>query len=429
MRWARAETGRNSVSPARCRGRWLEGGSWSRAARRRRIVRDRIYCRWPRATIRGREFLTHDEHSDRHRRRRLHRLQLRPPRPRARRQAPGRGPRQAHLRRQPREPRRRRRPPALRLRPGRHRRPRRGAARCSPSTGPTAVVNFAAESHVDRSIDEPGAFVRDQHRRHLRAARGGPRVLRVSWVADAAARASASSTSRPTRSTARLGDDRAVLARTRPTRRTRPTPPRRPPPTTWCAPTHETYGLPALITNCSNNYGPYQFPEKLIPLMILNAARGQAAADLRRRRQRARLALRRGPLRAASCRRSSAAGPGEKYNLGGGNERTNLQIVDALCRLLESGGPAPANPALAERGLASLRRAQDLRRRPARATTAATPSTPRKAAARARLGSRGTTSRAACAATVRWYLDNRDWCEAVQSGKYRRERLGPGASA
>ena len=121
----------------------------------------------------------------------------------------------------------------------------------------------------------------DQHRRHVHAARGGARLLAGAAGGDGATR-SASSTSPPTRSTARLG------------------PTARSPKTTPYAPKlalfrlqggadhlvrawRRTYGLPVVISNCSNNYGPCQFPEKLIPLMILNALRGQAAAGLRRR--------------------------------------------------------------------------------------------------------------------------------------------------
>ena len=99
---------------------------------------------------------------------------------------------------------------------------------------------------------------------------------------------------------------RAISPRRRPTRRTRPIRRARPRPTTWSGRWHHTYDLPVLVTNCSNNYGPYQFPEKLIPLIILNALRRQAVAGLRQGGQRPRLALRRRP------RRGLAAGPGER---------------------------------------------------------------------------------------------------------------------
>src|SRR6185369_8651610 len=115
---------------------------------------------------------------------------------------------------------------------------------------------------------------------------------------------------------------------------------------------HATYGVPALITNCSNNYGPFQFPEKLIPLMILNALEGKPLpiyGDGRNVRDwlyvedhcaGILLALERGQ-------------PGEKYNIGGENERTNLQIVESLSALLEESLPAAKNPELAAKGITS----------------------------------------------------------------------------
>ena len=101
-------------------------------------------------------------------------------------------------------------------------------------------------------------------------------------------------------------------------------------PIIWCAPSFHTYGLPTLITNCSNNYGPFQFPEKLIPLMILNALDGKPLPIYGDG----------GNVRDWLHVEDHCAGillvlakgrPGEKYNIGGGNERTNLEIVDRIC--------------------------------------------------------------------------------------------------
>ena len=215
--------------------------------------------------------------------------------------------RQAHLRRQPREPRRRRRRPPLRVRARRHRRSRGGRrglprapadARCSTSRPRrTSTARSTSPARFVRT-NVVGTFeLLEAARRQLAGAdRRRARALPLPARLD--------------RRGLRLARRRpAPSARRRPTSRTRPTPPRRPAPTTSCAPITPPTALPALITNCSNNYGPYQFPEKLIPLMILNALEGEAAADLRRRPQRARLALRRGPLRGRSCSRSSAGGP------------------------------------------------------------------------------------------------------------------------
>ena len=186
---------------------------------------------------------------------------------------------------------------------------------------------------------------------------------------------------------------------------------------------HETYGLPALITNCSNNYGPYQYPEKLLPLMILNAAEGRKLpiyGDGGNVRDWLFVEDHcRGILRALERGR-----PGEKYNLGGDCERTNLEIVDAICRELERALPADDNPALAAAGVA---RYADLKHfvpdRPGHDRRYAID------ASKAREELDWTPAHdleRGLAATVRWYLDHREWCSAVQQGSYSRERLGLG---
>jgi dTDP-glucose 4,6-dehydratase len=186
---------------------------------------------------------------------------------------------------------------------------------------------------------------------------------------------------------------------------------------------HHTYGLPTLVTNCSNNYGPYQFPEKLIPLMILTALEGKPlpiygdggnVRDWLHVEDHCRAIL-----------RVLAAGrPGQSYNVGGRSERTNLAVVDRICSLLEELRPAAQNPVLAAAGIAGY---ADLKR-----FVADRPGHDRRYAIddtklRTELGfdprhdfDGGMRS------TVRWYLDHLDWCEHVQSGSYRRERLGLG---
>ena len=156
----------------------------------------------------------------------------------------------------------------------RHRRPRAASTALLAEHRPRAIVHFAAESHVDRSIHGPGGVHPDQRRRHVHAARGGARATGRRCRAPSR-RPSASSTSRPTRST----------ARSRRTTRRSPRPTRYEPNSPYSASKaasdhlvrawHHTYGLPVLTTNCSNNYGPYHFPEKLIPLMIVNALAGK----------------------------------------------------------------------------------------------------------------------------------------------------------
>jgi dTDP-glucose 4,6-dehydratase len=286
--------------------------------------------------------------------------------------------------------------------------------------GPQALVNFAAETHVDRSIDDPSAFIRtnvvgvyellEAARRFLSAAgaqaREDFRFLHVSTdevygTLGASGRFSEETPYAPNSpyAASKAAADHLVRAY------------------------HETYGLPVLITNCSNNFGPFQFPEKLIPLMVLNAIEGRelpiygdggnvrdwlfvedhCAAVLE--------VLRRGRL-------------GEKYNVGGDNERRNVEVVERICAAVETERPARDNPALASRGLRSYLEL--------RAFVGDRPGHDRRYAIdaskiRSELGWRPAHDfDAALRLTVRWYVDNGDWCAAVQSGKYRRERLGLG---
>ncbi len=285
---------------------------------------------------------------------------------------------------------------------------------------PDAVVNFAAETHVDRSIDDPGAFVQTNllgTYELLEAARQALqerpheafRFLHVSTdevygtlgPTGAFSETTAYAPNSPY-AASKAGADHLVRA--------------------W----HETYALPAVVTNCSNNYGPWQFPEKLIPLMILNALEGKAlpiygdGGNVRDwlyvedHCEGILLALRKGR-------------PGEKYNLGGGNERTNLQVVDRLCAILDEAHPAPRNPALHTRGMKSYAELKTfVKDRPGHDRRYAIDASK----IRAELGWRPRHDfESGLAATVRWYLDNRAWCDSVQSGTYRRERLGLGEPA
>jgi len=283
---------------------------------------------------------------------------------------------------------------------------------------PTAVVNFAAETHVDRSIDGPADFIAtnlvgtfellDACRRHLAtldaASRRAFRLLHVSTdeVYGSLGPTGAFTETTPYEpnspySASKAGADHLVRAY------------------------HATYGLPALITNCSNNYGPYQFPEKLIPLMILNAVEGKPLpiyGDGGNVRDWIYVEDHcGGVLRALESGR-----PGEKYNLGGSAERTNLEIVDALCAELEQALPAAGNPALARAGVSAYAELKTfVEDRPGHDRRYAIDASK----VQRELGWRPAHDLArGLAATVRWYLDHRDWCEAVQSGSYQRERLG-----
>jgi dTDP-glucose 4,6-dehydratase len=285
---------------------------------------------------------------------------------------------------------------------------------------PTWVVNFAAESHVDRSIDGPRAFVEtnitgtfellDAARRHLggldAAARERFRFLHVSTDEVYGS----------------LGDTGKFTEAT-------PYAPNSPYAASKAAADHlvrayyETYGLPALMTNCSNNYGPYQYPEKLIPLMILNALEGKQlpiygdGGNVRDwlyvedHCEGILLVLQRGR-------------PGAKYNLGGENERTNLQLVDRLCAVLDELHPPRQSSTLTGRGIGSYADLKSfVQDRPGHDRRYAIDAS----RVRRELGWQPRYDfESGIRATVAWYLANRDWCDAVQAGRYQRERLGVG---
>jgi len=283
---------------------------------------------------------------------------------------------------------------------------------------PTWVVNFAAESHVDRSIDGPRAFVQtnavgtfellDGARAYLAnldaARRARFRFLHVSTdevygSLDAAGFFSETTAYAPNSpyAASKAAADHFVRA------------------------FHETYGLPTLITNCSNNYGPYQFPEKLIPLTLLNAVEGKPLPIYGDG----------GNVRDWLYVEDHCAGillvlqrgrSGEKYNIGGNNERRNVELVDHICAILEELLPAAKNPALAAKGIREYAALKTfVKDRPGHDRRYAIDA--RKI--REELGWKPRFSvEAGLRETIRWYLDRRDWCEAVQMGNYRRERLG-----
>ncbi|MGH7789651.1 MAG: dTDP-glucose 4,6-dehydratase, partial [Candidatus Binatia bacterium] len=278
--------------------------------------------------------------------------------------------------------------------------------------------NFAAESHVDRSIDGPRAFVEtnvvgafellDGARSYVAtltpAARERFRFLHVSTDE---VYGSLGATGKFTEATPYAPNSPYAASKAAADHLVRAY--------------HETYGLAALMTNCSNNYGPLQYPEKLIPLMILNALEGKPlpiygdGGNVRDwlyvedHCEGLLLVLQRGR-------------PGGKYNLGGDNERSNLELIDRLCAVLDELQPPATNAALAARGARSY---ADLK-----TFVQDRPGHDRRYAIDAshvqrELGWRPRHDfESGLRATVQWYLANRAWCEAVQAGTYRRERLG-----
>lgn len=287
---------------------------------------------------------------------------------------------------------------------------------------PTAVVNFAAESHVDRSIDDPSPFVETN--------------IVGTFVLLEAARKQAAQGSHDAQGQFRFlhvstDEVYGTLGQTGLFAETTPYAPNSPYAASKAAADHlvrayhETFGLPAIITNCSNNYGPYQFPEKLIPLMLLNALEGK----------RLPIYGDGGNVRDWLYVEDHCAGilmalqkgqPGAKYNIGGGNERTNLQIIDRLCAEVEQVLPAAQNPALRAQGKTSYEELKTfVADRPGHDRRYAIDATK----IRRELGWQPAYDfEAGLAKTIRWYCENRPWCETVLAGKYERERLGLGAA-
>jgi dTDP-glucose 4,6-dehydratase len=275
---------------------------------------------------------------------------------------------------------------------------------------PDAVINFAAESHVDRSIDGPAEFVQTNvvgtlalleavrdHWRRLAAA--DQQAFRFLHVSTDEVYGSLGDTGKFTEETpyapnspysaSKAASDHLVRA------------------------FHHTYGLPVLTTNCSNNYGPYQFPEKLIPLIIAKALAGEALpiyGDGRNVRDwlyvgdhcaAIRVVLERGRV-------------GETYNVGGDAERENIVVVETLCRLLDERRPrGDGQPRFSQVTYVADRPGHD-RRYAIDASKL-----------QGELGWRPQHSfEQGMAETVDWYLANQDWVERVLDGSYRLERIG-----
>lgn len=275
---------------------------------------------------------------------------------------------------------------------------------------PAAVVHFAAESHVDRSIDGPAEFLRTnvQGTFHLLDAarhfvRGLPEAEQQAF------RFLHVSTDEVYGS---LGPD-GRFTETSPYDPSSPYSASKAAADHFARAYHRTYGLPVIVTNCSNNYGPYQFPEKLIPLVILNAVDGKPLPVYGDG----------GNVRdwlyvedhCEALRRVLLAGrPGETYNIGGNCQQRNLDVVESVCRLVDQ--LRPGLPHAPCRQL--IRFVTD---RPGHDRRYAIDS----AKIEKELGWRPRHDfESGLRATVAWYLDNPGWVERVQSGTYRRERLG-----
>lgn len=274
---------------------------------------------------------------------------------------------------------------------------------------PDAVMHLAAESHVDRSIDGPGDFIQTnitgtfnmlEAARGYWSAQGRPETFRFHHISTDEVFGS-------------LPDDPQI-------RFTEDTPydPRSPYSASKAASDHlvrawhETYGLPVVLTNCSNNYGPYHFPEKLVPVVILNALAGKAlpiygnGANIRDwlfvedHADALLLVLEKGTL-------------GRSYNIGGENERTNLDLVKTLCAILDGKRPKASGSYADQITFVTDRPGHDAR-------YAIDPSR-----IRSELGWRpSVTVEEGLEKTVQWYLDHEPWWRALQNRAGVGERLG-----
>ena len=282
---------------------------------------------------------------------------------------------------------------------------------------PSAILNLAAETHVDRSIDGPRPFIDTN--------------IVGTFVLLEAARAFVGSLEPAARAAFRLlhvstDEVYGTLGASGQFSEETPYAPNSPYAASKAAADHlarayfHTYGVPVVITNCSNNYGPFQFPEKLIPLMILNALEGRPL-PIYGDGGNVRDWLHVEDHCAGILRVLEKGRPGEKYNVGGGNERTNLEIVDRICDALERLVPVRTNPALGGRSYRDLK--TFVPDRPGHDRRYAIDAT----RIRRELGWTPThTFEEGLAATAKWYVDHRDWCAQVQQGRYDRTRLGLG---
>ncbi len=292
---------------------------------------------------------------------------------------------------------------------------REAMARIFAAHRPDAVMHLAAESHVDRSIDGPAAFIDtnivgtfallQEALAYWRGLDGAVQArFRFHHVSTDEVYGALGATGVFTEETpyspnspysaSKAASDHLVQA--------------------WL----HTYGLPVVISNCSNNYGPYQFPEKLIPLMIIKALAGERL-PVYGRGENVRDWLYVEDHARALHRVIEAGRVGECYNIGGNCERTNIAVVRTICALLDELAPnAAIGPHETLIGFVSDRPGHDLRY----AIDASkierelgwTPSE---------------TFESGIRRTVLWYLDNRAWWHAIQTGQYQGERLGLGAAA
>lgn len=277
---------------------------------------------------------------------------------------------------------------------------------------PDVVMHLAAESHVDRSISGPADFIHtnitgtyimlEEARRYwMTLAEKDKPQFRFHHISTDEVYGSLGSTGLFTEQTAydpsspysasKAASDHLVRA--------------------W----HRTYGLPVVLTNCSNNYGPYQFPEKLIPLIILNALEGKPL-PIYGKGDQVRDWLYVDDHAHALYKVVAEGKVGETYNIGGNNEKTNLEVVNTLCRILDE--RVPEHPAGIEHYADLITYVDD---RPGHDQRYAIDASKIMHELEWQPDE---TFETGIRKTVDWYLANQQWCQRVMDGSYRRERLG-----
>jgi dTDP-glucose 4,6-dehydratase len=270
---------------------------------------------------------------------------------------------------------------------------------------PRALLHFAAESHVDRSILGPTEFVRT----NINGTFALLEATRAYWSELAGAERDAFrflhvSTDEVYGS---LGPNDPAFTEQTPYAPNSPYAASKAASDHLVRAYHHTYGLPTLTTNCSNNYGPYQFPEKLIPLMILNALDGKPL-PVYGDGQNVRDWLYVGDHCAGIRQVLDRGRIGEVYNIGGNNEMRNIDVVNAICALLDEMQPKKSGSYAEQIAYVKDRPGHD-----------------RRYAIDARKIARelgwkpAETFASGLRKTVRWYLDNRDWVDRIRDGRYR----------
>ncbi|OTG62382.1 dTDP-glucose 4,6-dehydratase [Acinetobacter sp. ANC 3903] len=276
---------------------------------------------------------------------------------------------------------------------------------------PDIVMHLAAESHVDRSIDGPAAFIQT----NIVGTYTLLEVIRKYWMA-------LNSDKKADFRFHHISTDEVygdLEGTTDLFTETTPYAPSSPYSASKASSDHlvrawyRTYGLPTIVTNCSNNYGPYHFPEKLIPLVILNALEGKALPVYGNGQQIRDWLYVEDHARALYCVASQGK-VGETYNIGGHNEKQNIEVVKTICALLDELRPRADQTAYASLiTYVTDRPGHDLRY----AIDAAK-------IAKELNWKPQETFETGIRKTVEWYLNNLQWCRRVQDGSYQRERLG-----